>query len=443
MFTRLRNQFLLLNLSVTSGVIILALGLVYFIMYGNLQAEIRARLQAHPQAQMRVESVADRADRTAEADGDPSAVWSAAAADGAGTFHVEVDESGEIVRIESAVPLPESSYRRLAAIAWNNRDVDRVIRSDGREWRYSVSPIRVRIVGQDGEPLAVEQHNYSILFLDVTEMNQALARLLTTLVLVGIGTLVVISAASLHFANRAIRPIRDAWEKQKQFVADASHELKTPLSVIRANCDALAANPDDAIRNQMKWIEYIRGGADRMAKLVHELLILAGTDDERLQFRRVRFHVSGMVEEVARSMEAAAAGKGLTVTRSIEPELLAVGDPDGIRQAVEILFDNAVKYADPGGWITVSLARMGRRIVFSIANSGPGIAREDLPRVFDRFFRADRSRTHQDGSFGLGLPIAQSIVRRHGSEISVRSEEHVSTTFSFALAAGGSGAGRS
>ncbi|PZN07161.1 MAG: two-component sensor histidine kinase, partial [Bacillota bacterium] len=228
----------------------------------------------------------------------------------------------------------------------------------------------------------------------------------------------------------------------KQFLARASHELKTPLSIIRANCDALTANPDDTIRNQMQWIEYIRAGADRMAKLVQELLILAGTNDERLPFHRVRFHISETVEDVARSMEAVAAGKSLTVTHSIEPGLFAVGDPDGIRQVVEILFDNAVKYADPGGWIAVSLTRMGRRIVFSITNSGPGIAREDLPRVFDPFFRSDRSRTHRDGSFGLGLSIAQSIMRRHGSEIRVQSEEGVSTTFSFTLAASVGGGGR-
>jgi len=102
---------------------------------------------------------------------------------------------------------------------------------------------------------------------------------------------------------------------------------------------------------------------------------------------------------------------------------------------VEIPLDNAIKYANPDGWIALSLARTGRRIAFSITNSGPGIAKEDLPRVFDRFFRADRSRTHQDGSCGLGLSIAQSIIRRHGSEIRVRSEENVATTFSFSLAA--------
>jgi len=440
-FTKLRNKFLLLNLSVTSGVIILAFGFVYFITYSNLQADIRERLRARPEVQMRVASAESMAGRPEEQGGVQSAVRNVVA-NGAGTFQVEVDEDGRIVRIESAVNLPEDVYRELAAIAWNNRDTDKVITADNREWRYAVSPIRIQVVGEDGVPLAVEQHNYNILFLDVTEMNGTLARLLATLLLVGIGTLVVIAAVSLYFANRAIRPIREAWEKQKQFVADASHELKTPLSIIRANCDALAASREDTIQNQMKWIEYIRAGADRMARLVQDLLILARTDDERAGPNPVRFNISQVVDRVARSMEAAAAGKGLSVTRSVEPDLIASGDPDGISQVAAILLDNAIKYANPDGWIALSLARSGRRIVFSITNSGPGIAKEDLPRVFDRFFRADRSRAHQDGSYGLGLSIAQSIIRRHGSEIRVRSEENAATTFSFSLAAGSPSAAR-
>jgi signal transduction histidine kinase len=431
MFKKLRNKFLILNLSITSGVITLAFGFVYFITYSNLQADIRDRLHASPEAQMRV-AAADNPSRPTEPTGSQSAVRHAAA-EGTNTFHAEVDAEGRIVNIESTVHLPEEVYRQLVEIAWNNRDDHEAIKTGNKQWRYAVSPIRVQVIGEDGIPLAVEQHNYSILFLDVTEMYGTLAQLLTTLLLVGVGTLAVIFAVSLYYANRAIQPIREAWDKQKQFVADASHELKTPLSIIQANCDALAANPEDAIRNQMKWVEYIRAGTNRMAKLVNDLLTLAGTDDGHTALQNVQFNLSDAVDHISRSMEAAAMSKNLSVTRSIEPGLIAKGDPDGVRQAVEILLDNAVKYANPGGWIVLSLTRTGRRIEFAVANSGPGIAKEDLPRVFDRFFRADRSRTHQDGSYGLGLSIAQSIIKRHGSEIKVKSAENASTTFSFSI----------
>ena len=433
MFKKLRNRFLFLNLSVTSGVIAAAFGFVYFITYGNLQAEVRERLHAQPRTQIRVES--DAPGHPVEQRENPTVVRNVVA-DGVNAFHIEVDEDGKIVHIESAVHLPEESYRRLAEIAWNHKDEKEVIKSDQRQWRYAVSPILVQVVGEDGLPLAVESHNYSIVFLDVTEINGTLAQLLTALCLVGAGTLIIIFAISLHFANRAIRPIREAWDKQKQFVADASHELKTPLSIIHANCDALAAHREDTIENQMKWVEYIRAGTNRMAKLVHELLTLAATDDGRALLRKTHFNLSDVVDEAVRSMEAAAKSKGLSVTRSIEPGIIAKGDSDGVRQAVDILLDNAIKYSNPGGWIVLSLAKAGRNIEFSIANSGPGIAREDLPRVFDRFFRADRSRSHENGGYGLGLSIAQSIIKRHGSEIKVKSVENASTTFSFSLAAG-------
>ena len=430
MFNKLRNKFLLLNLSITSSVIIAAFGFVYFITDSNLQADIRQRLHAQPVTQMRIGS--STPDHQTEQGGSQSAVRHVVA-DGANTFHVEADADGRIVHIESAVHLPEESYRQLAEIAWNNRDENEVIKWNNRQWRYAVSPIRVQAVGEDGIPFAAEQPNYSILFLDVTEMNRTLAQLLTTLLLVGLGTLILIFIISLYFANRAIKPIREAWDKQKQFVADASHELKTPLSIIHANCDALAANREDTIQNQMKWIEYIRAGTNRMAKLVNDLLTLAKTDDGRLSMRSVHFNFSEVVEHVFRSMEAAAMSKRITVTRSIEPDRIAIGDPDAIRQAVEILLENAIKYTNPEGWIALALAKPGRHIEFSIANSGPGIAKEDLPKVFDRFFRADRSRTHEDGSYGLGLSIAQSIIKQHGSEIKVKSVEKVSTAFSFTI----------
>ena len=430
MFKKLRNQFLLLNLSITSAIITLAFGFVYFLTYSNLQADIRNRLQAQPEAQMQI--VSDIPDpQTAQRESQPSVRH--VMTDGVSTFQVEVDANGEIVQIASSVHLPEESYRQLVEIAWNNRNEQEVIRLKNRQWRYAVSPIRVQVIGEDRIPVAGDPNTYSILFLDVTETYATLAQLLTTLLLVGALTLVVIFGISLYFANRAIQPIRESWERQKQFFADVSHELKTPLSIIHANCDALAANRDDTVASQMKWIDYIRAGTNRMTKLVHQLLTLAKADEGHPFLQMESFNISDVVNKVCRSMEAAAAGKGLSFTHSIAPDLIAKGDPDGIKQVVELLLDNATKYANPGGWIELSLARTGRHITFSISNSGPGIAKEDLPRVFDRFFRADRSRSHQDGSYGLGLSIAQSIIQQHGGEIKVKSEEQVSTTFSFAI----------
>lgn len=430
MFTKLRNKFLVLNMSITSGVLAVAFAFVYFITYNNVQSDIRDRLRSQPETQMRLES------GTPNIPGEQGLARTTTrhiAGDGANVFHIEVDADGNMVNVDSVVDMPEEAYRQAAGIAWSDKNGRHAITLNGRQWRYGVSPIRVHVVREDGIPITIDEQNYSITFLDVTESNRALVQLLATLLLVGFSTLIVIFAVSLSFANRAIKPIREAWDKQKQFVADASHELKTPLSIIHANCDALAANREDTIQNQMKWLDYIRIGTDRMTKLVNDMLTLARTEDACAPLRQVPIDVSREVNDAIRSLEAAAADKRIRLTRTIEPDIVANGDPDCIRQVVAILFDNAVKYTNPHGWIDLSLVRTNRHIAFSISNSGPGIAKQDLPRLFDRFFRADRSRTHKDGSYGLGLSIAKSIVDRLGGEIRAHSVENESTTFSFMI----------
>ncbi|MEF3302204.1 sensor histidine kinase [Paenibacillus sp. GYB003] len=432
MFNKLRNKLLVLNLSITSGVLAAAFAFVYFITYSGVQSEIRSRLGSQPETQIRLESgapgVGEQGERSVT-----RTTSGYAAGDGANVFHIEVDADGNMLNVDSLVDLPDEAYRLAAESAWRNKDGRHAIALNGRQWRYGIAPIQVQIVREDGVPVVVDENKYSITFLDVTETNRTLVQLLTSLLLVGFATLIVIVIVSLYFANRAIKPIREAWDKQKQFVTDASHELKTPLSIIHANCDALEANRDDTIRNQMKWLGYIRIGTDRMAKLVNDMLTLAKTEDARSIVRKVPVHVSKEVEDAIRSMEAAAALKRIRLTRSIEPNIVANGEPDCIRQIVAILFDNAIKYADSEGWIEMSLVRKNRHVTFTISNSGPGIAGQDVPKVFDRFFRADRSRTHADGSYGLGLSIAKSIVDRLGGEIRVSSIENEFTTFSFTI----------
>ncbi|MFC6233302.1 sensor histidine kinase [Paenibacillus allorhizosphaerae] len=429
MFNKLRNKFLVLNMSVTSGVIAAAFIFVYFITYSNLQSDIRNRLQAHPD-QVRVES--ENPDKQGLQSGRQSTVGHIVA-DGVNVFQIEVDADGNIININSVVNMSEKTYRQFVEIAWSKRDANDVISLNGRQWRYGISPIRIQTVGENGIPVAVDQKNYSITFLDVTEINRTLLQLLTTLLIVGFATLIIIFAVSFCFANRAIKPIRESWDKQKQFVADASHELKTPLSIIHANCDALMANKDDTIQNQMKWINYIRIGTDRMAKLVNGLLTLARTEAPPKPLRSESFVVGDIVNNVIRSMEPAAADKSIDLACSIAPDIISNGYPDCVRQLVEILLENAIKYTDSAGWIELSLVKTNRHIEFSITNSGAGIARKDLPKVFERFFRGDRSRIHEDGSYGLGLAIAKSIIEQLGGEIKVTSVENESTTFSFTI----------
>jgi two-component system, OmpR family, sensor histidine kinase CiaH len=257
--------------------------------------------------------------------------------------------------------------------------------------------------------------------------------ILTTFLFVGSIMLVVIFMVSLYFANRAIKPIIETWEQQKQFVADASHELKTPLSIITANYDALLANKEETIDSQIKWLGYIKTGTDRMTKLISDLLSLARMDDVNLDIVKTVFNLSNEVHNMVSSMVAVAIEKDIALSQSIEPSVMVEGDPDRIKEVIAILFDNAVKYTPTNGNINMALTKSKRQATFSIQNTGGGISEQDIPHVFDRFYRADSSRTHDNGGFGLGLSIAKSFVIASGGNIYVSSVENGWTTFTFTL----------
>jgi two-component system sensor histidine kinase CiaH len=154
------------------------------------------------------------------------------------------------------------------------------------------------VIQESGQSYTVMEDKYQIMFLDVTTYNKTLTQLLTTLLSVGSIVLLAVSIISLYFANRVIKPIAEAWERQKQFVADASHELKTPLSIINANCDALLANREETIKSQSKWLDNIKVGTDRMAKLINGLLSLAKMEDMSFELQKEPFSMSDAINDM-------------------------------------------------------------------------------------------------------------------------------------------------
>ncbi|MEL7564720.1 MAG: HAMP domain-containing sensor histidine kinase, partial [Dehalobacterium sp.] len=325
------------------------------------------------------------------------------------------------------------SYSKAAEIAWSNKESNAAITLEDKQWRYSVAQVRKKVVNGNGQQYSVLENKYQIMFLDVTEYNNRLSDLFTTLLFVGLIMLFAILIISLYFANRAIKPITEAWKKQKRFVADASHELKSPLSIINANYDALLANQEETIKSQLKWLDYIKIGTDRMTKLINDLLSLAKLEDVNSETRKMPFNISNAIYDVMQSMEAVVIEKSIKLTHSIEPDIIVKGDAESVKQVVTILLDNAIKYSNENGQVDISLIKSKRQAVFSITNSGKGITKQDLPKVFDRFYRADPSRTHENSSYGLGLSIAKAITDRLDGEIHVTSVEDEYTTFTFTL----------
>lgn len=269
-----------------------------------------------------------------------------------------------------------------------------------------------------------------IAFVDRSMEISTLTSLVKTSILVGIGSLLVFFFISLFLSRWALRPVEKAWEQQRQFVADASHELKTPLTVILANADIVLSHKQETVAEQAKWIEYIQTEAERMTKLVDNLLFLAKTDEAKARVILSQVNFSDTVWGSILPFESVAFEQGKNLESDISPDLHILGDEGKLKQLVGILLDNACKYADEHGTITVKLFKNAdHRIKLSVSNTGTYIPPDQIEHIFERFFRVDKSRAREQGGYGLGLSIAQGIAAMHNTKISVHSTPETGTTF--------------
>lgn len=260
-----------------------------------------------------------------------------------------------------------------------------------------------------------------IVFVDVSGQNGALRSLVQSCTLVGAVALAAFFVISVLLARWAVRPVEKAWKQQKQFVSDASHELKTPLTVIMSNAELLQ-NPDFEQENRAQFADNILVMSRQMRHLVEGMLELARVDNGQVKKAFEKLNVSDLITEGLLPFEPVFFEKGLMLETQVQPDILARGSRSHLQQVLEILLDNAAKYASPG-IVSVNFQRQGKNhCLLSVSNPGIPIAREDLQKIFERFYRVDavRSRT---GSFGLGLPIARSIVEEHGGKIWAESNE--------------------
>jgi two-component system, OmpR family, sensor histidine kinase CiaH len=268
-----------------------------------------------------------------------------------------------------------------------------------------------------------------IAFADRSEETRRLASLVRTSGLVGLGSLGGFFLISLILAHWAVAPIARSFQQQRQFVADASHELKTPLTVILANTEILLQEREKTIAQQQKWVEYIKTEALRMSELVNNMLFLAKTDDTSQELAVSLVNLSEVVYSSVLPFESVAYEQGKDIESSIDAGLVVKGEPGELKRLVGILLDNAIKYTPPGGRIKISLGQDQDRIRLTVNNSGEAIPPGQLQHIFERFYRADASRVRDKGGYGLGLAIAHSIVTAHQGRIEVESSAAAGTTF--------------
>ena len=397
MIKRLRIKFICINMTIVTAMLLVILGMVLHFTEENLQK------QSMGMAQNLMGGMQFPAPPSGErfAPEDVRLPW----------FRVSWDPAGQMRILSNGYEeeLGEDTLREIIDIARDSDQPTGILRN--HRLRFSKVP------GMFGE---------QIVFVDISSEMATMESLLRTCVVVGILSFGVFLVLSILLARWAIRPVEKAWNQQRQFVADASHELKTPLTVIMTNAELLQDSGYDEISRQ-GFADSILTMSRQMRFLVESLLDLARLDNgSRLPFEAL--DLSELTGESLLPFEALYFERQLGLESEVEENIRVRGSRSHLKQVLDILLDNGAKYTAPGGSVRVSLARQGSHCLLRVSGPGEPIGREDLQNIFRRFYRVDKAR-QRDGSYGLGLSIADSIVREHGGRIWAESQNGENTFF--------------
>ena len=286
--------------------------------------------------------------------------------------------------------------------------------SSGRERGY-YGDYRYRVLGASGGSIVV--------FLNAVPEQQSMKTLLKVSVIVSLLALLAAFALITAFSKKATAPYMKNMQLQKQFITDAGHELKTPLTSISTSADVLKLET-----GENEWVDNIQKQAARMSKLVANLVTLSKLDEGAQMPDMCDFSLSDAAWEVSEPFELRAVAQGKKYSRSIEDSITVHGDMAAVQQMISILLDNAFKYSDEGGVIRLSIRKQHKGSVIEVYNTCAEGSLGDISRFFDRFYRADKARS-ADGGTGIGLSIARAVAEAHGGSISAESADGKSIVF--------------
>ncbi len=257
-----------------------------------------------------------------------------------------------------------------------------------------------------------------IIFLDCTKNLSTFRSFLFYSVIVSFVGLLAVAALVIWLSNKIMQPVLEGYEKQKCFITDAGHEIKTPLTIIDADASILEMEC-----GENEWLSDIRMQTRRLTELTKNLIYLSRMEEQDSQLQMIDFPLSDVLSETAQSFQSVARLQEKSFEVNIEPMINFCGDENAIRQLISILLDNALKYSDEKGSISLNAQKKGRGAVISVYNTAEQVSQEDLDRLFDRFYRADKSRNSQTGGYGIGLSIAKAVTEAHKGRITASSKD--------------------
>lgn len=391
MFDKLRLKLILINMSLLTTVFIAIFVTIYTLTNTNINREINASLG----------SLIDNKHKPS-----PNSI----------NILAEIDKDRKIIKNFQSYGLniDNNILQDAVNIILDREVISGKIDIDGNSYSYLIQ---------------FTPFGNKIAFINRTPYQQVIFELLKSFIIIGSISLIILLIISIYLTNKTIKPIRETFEKQKQFIADASHELKTPLTIIKTNTSLVLSNPEDTIKDQSKWINYISSQTDRMSTLINEMLSLAKLDVSENKLNFTPINISKIIESMLLMFDAVIYENKIDLESNITRDIFINGHQESIKKLFSIIMDNAIKHTNKNGKITVSLLSDKNKIKMIIKNTGEGIPSEHLEKIFERFYRVDSSRVRETGGYGLGLSIAKSIVKQHKGKIYAQSKENQYTSF--------------
>ncbi|MFL0194761.1 sensor histidine kinase [Clostridium sp. WILCCON 0269] len=401
MFRKLKIELVLINLILTGLVLITIFSGVYILMERSFERSSYMHMLKTSQ----MENIPPHGPPDKELTSSES-------------FFIKIDKTGKIKEPSPNCTLSEEASYNIIKNILHNKNPEGTVTYGSFNLRYLKVP---------------KHYGFIIVFQDKSFDNEVLRRLIIISALVCIGSLILVFIISLFLANISLRPIIGTWKKQQDFVADASHELRTPLAVITTNLDIVLDNRNETVESQNKWLGNIKLETSRMTKLIEDLLFLVRSDSHNITLCNSSFDLGNAITESIIPFEAVCIKHKIAITSNIQQKVIFSGNEGRIKQLVAILMDNAIKHTMEKGSIEIKMYTIKNKIELMVSDTGEGISEEYLDKIFERFYKVDKSRSNRNGNFGLGLSIAKSIVKEHKGTIAVSSTVGKGSVFKIIL----------